>query len=53
MNELFGIPMDSLVVVLTVLVALALGAVGALAVRNRVSSSSVSAMSRGVVGEPL
>ncbi len=36
MNELFGIPMDTLVVVLAVLVAVALGALGALAVRNRV-----------------
>ena len=31
MNELFGIPMDKLVVVLAVLVTVALGAVGALA----------------------
>ncbi|MGH2931575.1 MAG: hypothetical protein ACRDKK_01820, partial [Gaiellaceae bacterium] len=36
MNELFGIPMDKLVVVLAVLVTVALGAVGALALRNRV-----------------
>jgi putative ABC transport system permease protein len=36
MNELFGIPMESLLLVLAVLLAIAAGALGLLALRNRV-----------------
>ncbi len=36
MNELFGIPMDTLVVVLAIAIAAVAGAIGVLAVRNRV-----------------